>query len=182
MIGQLLIGLDNGKNINDIDFTINKYKVDILFSYEQAIKIGRWFIENTGTFDEYFIRIESSYKDTDVKIKHQYQNETFMNLFPNYEIIFEKLLNNNIFYKQFPFQDYTNNFTDEFIALAGKYFILKYITINLVTAESTQEDLVDLWTRMFRTIAHTGFEKNIMILLKKMKLVDLDIIGKLIII
>lgn len=178
-IGKLLIGLDEQGHVLEEELFVSDYEIDIHYAYESAQRIGDWFIENTGTFSQYFSSIKQMYHEDDIVSTYKSKIEEFNVAFPNHEILFEKVLTNNIFYKQFPFQDYTNNFTDEFIALSGKYFILRYICINTLHKNSTQDDLIDLLTLLFRVIAHTGFEKNIMILFKQLNISDLDALGKL---
>lgn len=178
-IGKLMMSLDEHKDISEIDFFVTNYEFNIEYLIKNAQMIGNWFIENTGTFSEYFNEIEQLYSGSDIASVYKSKREHFNTVFTNHEILFEKVLTNNIYYKQFPFQDYTDNFTDEFIALAGKYFILKYICIHLLNKDANLEDLIDLLTKLFRVIAHTGFEKNIMILLKRLHLNQFDILGKL---
>lgn len=181
-IGKLLMGLDKQHDITEIDLSVIDYESDTLYTYENAQIICDWFIEHTGTFSEYFDLIKQLYCKQDVGSLLKSKTEEFNIAFPEHEIYFEKALTNNIYYKQFPFQDYTNNFTDEFIALSGKYFILRYICVNILNINSKQEDFIDLLSRLFRVIAHTGFEKNIMILFKKLGLNEFDTLGKLLLI
>ena len=101
-IGKLLIGLDEQSNISNIDMLLEDYEFDILYSYEKAQVIGDWFIENTGTFSDFFNTIKQIYNEVDIASTYRLKIEEFTSAFPEHEIYFEKVLTNNIFYKQFP--------------------------------------------------------------------------------
>ncbi|MBN2540725.1 MAG: flagellin lysine-N-methylase [Bacilli bacterium] len=167
-IGHYLQKLDmNPKALPDRFLEGFAFRQDIVSSIKVARELGDWFIHNTGSLEEYFIIVDNLYDDLDISTIYKQSKTHFEAILPNHEILFEKTLVNNIFFRQFPFQDYTDNFKDEFIALCGKYLIMRYLTIGLMTKYKSKNDFIDIIARIFRTIAHTGFEKNVMIRLKQ---------------
>ncbi len=180
--GTLFQNMDQDPSIDpsSILFSAIPENIDIESSYNVARDLGRWFIENTGSLGEFFSQVEEMYQEVDIHSLYSIHKKHFEEILPNHEILLEKTLINNIFFRQFPFQDYTDNFMDEFIALCGKYFVIRYLSVNLMSNKDSLEDYIDIITRIFRTIAHTGFEKNIMILFKQLGFSDPDSLSKLI--
>lgn len=153
---------------------------DIEYGLNIMKKITEWYKENNATLAEYLIEVEAFYGNSDVKETYLDAVHHFNQIFPNHETIFEKLLINQMFFKQFPFQPKFKTFEDEFIGLAGLYVIIRYLVVPLMRRHHSKEDLIDILSRLFRVVSHSQFEYNIMILLKRENVQDIDSLSRLI--
>lgn len=83
----------------------------------------------------------------------------FDELLPNWEIYFENLLVNHMFFARFPFQDRPVSLKDEFIALCAVYSLLRFLSIGWLADKSSPDDFVDVAAAAFRLIDHTSFDR-----------------------
>ena len=98
----------------------------------------------------------------------------FEQKFPRWEIFFEHLLVNHMFFSEFPFQDRPENFHEEFVALCIIYTLLRFLSIGWIGSSAvttgqheTGSDFIDVCSAAFRLIAHTDFDRNAIGLLKQ---------------
>ncbi len=80
----------------------------------------------------------------------------FENAFPKWEIYFEKMLVNHMFFQQFPFQDRPVTLWNEFVSLCSIYALLRFLSMGVLTENKTI--FVDLYAAIFRLADHTSFE------------------------
>ena len=99
--------------------------------------------------------------------------------FPDLEIYFEKMLINDLFFKQFPFQT-NNSLWNQYLALVGTYALLRYTVIGLVEKENNLNDLVDILSRAYTVISHSDFDRLISRLMKTGKADGIDSLNKII--
>jgi hypothetical protein len=182
MIGKVLSALDADRQVDllSIDLTVPSYAKDIPFTYDVLFNISRWFIENSRSISDDCSENEAFYRDGNWLEKYESTLKHFDQILPNQEILFEKMLINNLFFRQFPFQAFSGTLTDAFISLCGTYLFIRYLSICLMRDRNGLEDFIDLMAKTFRVITHTSFERNIMILLKNENAADLESLGKLI--
>lgn len=83
----------------------------------------------------------------------------FDSIFPDWEIFFENLLVNHMFFSQFPFQDRPVSLRDEFIGLCAVYALLRFLGIGWMTDKYAAEPFVDAAAAAFRLIDHTSFDR-----------------------
>jgi hypothetical protein len=121
------------------------------------------------SFDEQFLEIYIS------------RSKQFAVLFPEQEIYFEKTMVNHLFYNQFPFNEDIKSFRESAISVIGVYAFLRYISVLTINDHSSTQNLVDLWSRVFTVIAHSSFEKNLVVWLKELRLSDVDLLNKLLV-
>jgi len=95
-------------------------------------------------------------------------NENFVKLFPGWEIFFENMLANHMFFSLFPFQNRPESFTDELIALSGIYSTLRFLCLGWTINHPTKEDLIDISAAAFRLIDHTEFDRYAVRIMKKL--------------
>lgn len=92
--------------------------------------------------------------------------------FPDWEIFFENLLVNHMYFAQFPFQDRPESLPQEYAALCAVYMLLRFMTIGCMAdsmgkdATAQEEDLVDVCAALFRLIEHTSFDRYAALMLK----------------
>lgn len=82
------------------------------------------------------------------------------------DIWFEKFLMNNLFFRQFPFQEKNATFTEEALSLVGTYLLMRLIALVGMKNKQTTIDFVDIMSKVFGVIVHTRFERNIRLYLQ----------------
>lgn len=102
-------------------------------------------------------------------------------LFPDWEIWFEHMLVNHIFFSRFPFQERPVSLQDEFGALCAVYAILRCIGLGWMTDKTSESDFVDAAAAAFRLIDHTEFEPYAAVLLKKLGVVGAESLSDLLV-
>lgn len=85
----------------------------------------------------------------------------FETRFPDWEVFFEHMLVNHMFFVQFPFQDRPEKLMEEFVALCGVYVLLRFLTVGCMggKADVGENELIDLCAAMFRMVEHTEFDR-----------------------
>ncbi len=86
--------------------------------------------------------------------------------FPDWEIFFEHMLVNHMFFVQFPFQDRPESLPQEYTALCAVYMLLRFLTIGWMADKDREEDLIDMCAALFRLIEHTEFDRYAALMLK----------------
>lgn len=98
----------------------------------------------------------------------------FEALLPEWEIWFEQLLANHMFFAQFPFQDRPVEMKDEFLALCVVYILLRFLCIGWTAGEKGIDAAADVCAAAFRLIDHTEFDRLAAPILRKLGPVDWD--------
>lgn len=80
-------------------------------------------------------------------------------LMPKWEVYFENMLVNHMFFARFPFQDRPVSLQDEFIALCAVYALLRFLGIGWMADKNSESDFVDVAAAAFRLIDHTSFDR-----------------------
>lgn len=93
--------------------------------------------------------------------------DKFEAAFPDWQIMFENLLVNHLFYDRFPFSDKYGSIKDSYFALCGAYAFLRYMAIGYTFAKPATNDFVDVVAASFRLIEHSAFDKNVEILMSE---------------
>ena len=83
----------------------------------------------------------------------------FETLVPKWEIWFEHMLVNHMFFSQFPFQDRPVSLKDEFIALSAVYVLLRFLGIGWMQDKEDISAFVDVAAAVFRLVDHTAFDR-----------------------
>lgn len=89
----------------------------------------------------------------------------FAACFPAWEVYFEHMLVNHMYFAQFPFQDRPETVGDEFIALCAVYALLRFLLLG--TAPTDETALVDIAAAFFRLVEHSSFDRSAARLLKQ---------------
>lgn len=80
-------------------------------------------------------------------------------MIPQWEIWFEHMLVNHMFFVQFPFQDRPVDLMNEFIALCAVYILLRFLCIGCMADQTDAEKAIDVAAAAFRLIGHTEFDR-----------------------
>jgi len=181
-IGNVLKTLDIDVNtpLEEIDLTVDSVEFDHEHLLGILLNISDWFIENRPSLTDYCSKIKELYLDSGNQlIIYEQAKKHFESVIPDHEIKFEKMLINNLFFRQFPYFESTKNFTETYISLVGTYVFIRYIGINLMLEKNSIEDFIDIMAKTFRVITHTRFESNIISLLGRERSLDNLVIAML---
>lgn len=159
---------------NELNVLIDKYK-DMPLSncdtkagdcFDLQRKIAEWFEENSTSFTDYGAAIEKNLIGEDGE---KYYNQAKLNFnikFPQWEIMFENMLLNHLFYEQFPYIDGCQNIWNSYLSLCGVYTFLRYVCLGYMQEKESIDDLVDVCGAAFRVIEHSDFYKKVCSMLK----------------
>lgn len=84
--------------------------------------------------------------------------EHFEATFPKWEIWFEHMLVNHMFFEQFPFQDRPESPWDEFVAISSLYALLRFLSLGCMADKTSGTDFIDMTAAIFRLVEHTSFD------------------------
>ena len=93
--------------------------------------------------------------------KYMVSRIRFENSLPKWEIWFEHVLVNHMFFEQFPFQDRPDSLWDEFVAISAVYALLRFLSIGHLAQSKCgcEADFVEMVAAAFRLIDHTDFDR-----------------------
>lgn len=111
--------------------------------------------------------------------RYNYAKKHFEELLPDWEIFFEHVLVNHMFFSQFPFQDRPESLLNEYIALCGVYAILRFLALGCMANQENCQFLVDLTAATFRLIDHTEFDRYIFRILRRLNCTNVEQISNL---
>lgn len=106
--------------------------------------------------------------------------EHFEQLLSKWEIWFEHMLVNHMFFTQFPFQDRPVSLKDEFYALCAVYALLRFLGIAHMYDKNDESAFVDVAAAVFRLVDHTDFDRYAAYMLKDLGCDDWERIHDLI--
>ena len=127
---------------------VDERSQSVRFFGEEALK---WFSLGGNSIDKY---------------KHAIEN--FETVLPDWNIVFEHLMVNHMFFEQFPFQDRPVPVADEFLAVCAVYTLLRFLSVGWLAIYPSQADFVDVCSALFRLIHHTAFDSFAANLLKQL--------------
>jgi len=90
--------------------------------------------------------------------RYKAAEKRFHALFPDWEIFFEHMLVNHMFFTCFPFEDRPEDLRTEFMALCSVYTLLRFFAIGCAEHCGCREDFIDVFAAAFRLIDHTAFD------------------------
>ena len=94
----------------------------------------------------------------DVISKYNNAQRRFEQNFPKWEIWFEHLLVNHMFFEQFPFQDRPLGLWEEYVGISAVYSLLRFLAIGYMANHNGEESFVDMVSAVFRLVDHTDFD------------------------
>lgn len=122
-------------------------------------RLAEWFEKNSVSLEGYTAMAEGVFgKDGGYEI-YKSAKEKFRANYPDWQIIFENVLINHMFYEQFPFVDGCTSLTQSAKGLIVSYAFLKYMTLGCTCENENENILADVLSACFRLIEHTDFYK-----------------------
>ncbi|HHU55427.1 MAG TPA: hypothetical protein GXZ48_01885 [Acholeplasmataceae bacterium] len=150
-------------NISNVDYS---YITNINLSYGIQKKLVKFYAERSISIQKYAEEAIRYFEEENEIKKYLKAKERLYSLFPNIEIMLEKILHNYMIYIQFPFSNNLYSLIEEHASLCGVYLFLKYIVLGYMANKNTLEDFIDVVTAIFRLINHTNFNHDVYVLLK----------------
>lgn len=84
----------------------------------------------------------------------------FEEKFPQWEIWFEQIFVNHVFFTDFPWSDVRETVTDEFVALGVTYIVVKFTSVAYMLSRESVRELTDVIAACFRLIEHSAFDRS----------------------
>lgn len=137
-------------------------------------KIADFYEENSLSLEEYREEIENHFDYRDNENVYNKAKEEFTNNFPDWEVKFENVLINHLFYEQFPFEDGNIKIFEAYRALCAVYAFLRYVAVMYTLNKKTLFDLIDIIGAALRVVEHSSFYKDVSLLLKNEDFTTLD--------
>ena len=98
----------------------------------------------------------------------------FEAVLPKWDIWFEHMLVNHMFFSRFPFQDRPVSLRDEFYALCAVYALLRFLGIGHMRDKDDESAVVDVAAAVFRLVDHTAFDRYAAQMMKELGCDDWD--------
>lgn len=102
----------------------------------------------------------------DIAEKYKKTEEKFYSFFPNADIYFEKILQNHMFYMQFPYVEILESRDEAFSALVLVYALMK-MTVVLSSYDGDIEKFIFSVTEVFKLAEHSDFYSAAPVFLKR---------------
>ena len=134
---------------------------------ERSESIRQYGQEALACFDNSFEKYESA-------------SAHFGRVLPKWEIWFEHMMVNHMFFSCFPFQDRPVSLRDEFFALCAVYALLRFLGIGCMWNKCDESRFVDVCAAVFRLVDHTAFDRYAVQMMKKLGCVNLDCVHDLV--
>lgn len=111
--------------------------------------------------------------------KYLQAKERFQEMLPQWEIWFEHMLVNHMFFTRFPFQDPSISLHDKFLGLCAVYVLVRFLCIGWAAQYSSIDAVVDAAAAAFRLIDHSDFDRYAAHILKKLGCSDYRHLGQI---
>lgn len=125
-------------------------------------KLNQMLGEDSASVQEYANEAE---KLLDVHSLGEILNR-FEEKVPDWEIFFEQMLVNHMFYESFPFSDRRENVRDEALSLSIVYGYVRFLAACGMWNRDGDEALIDVCAAAFRLIDHSAFDWNSLIIFR----------------
>lgn len=86
--------------------------------------------------------------------------QAFEARFPQWEVWFEQIFVNHVFFTDFPWSDVRETVTDECVALGVTYIVVKFMSVACMMNQTDVSSLVDVIAACFRLIEHSAFDRS----------------------
>jgi len=96
-----------------------------------------------------------------VKERYEKAKKAFSEHYPDYEVRFENIMLNHLFYERFPYSNNGESLLYKYATVCGIFILLKFITVGFTESRPTDEDFVDCVSGLFRCFAHSECGKVI---------------------
>lgn len=169
-------------SINDLNFSNHDFTfiTDINLSYEIQKKLVLYYANHSISIQKYAEEALKYFGKVNEIDQYKKAKERLQQLFPNIEIMLEKIIHNYLIYIQFPYSHNSYSLLEEYASLCGVYLFVNYIVLGYMANRNTLEDFIDVVSAIFRLINHSNFNQDIFVLLKPANLITYENLKKVI--
>jgi lysine-N-methylase len=161
------------------DFFSNR-RPDHLSLAFQVLQVFDKYFEYSSSISDYcktsqsYFSIEGKEKlsEEDLKTiaeKYLSASEHLEAILPDWQLLFEQLIVNHMFYNNFPYTDPQETVNDAYLSLVITYSFLRFNILGFMSDKTDLQKLVDFFAAMFRLIEHSDFEYAAVNLFKEEK-------------
>lgn len=167
-----------GNSLTGVEF-ITGEPDNLSFAYRLLHELGQYYVNNLNIGD--YCKVSHNYygivgkellSEEDTRFiakKHKAAAEQLELILPDWQILFEQLFVNHMFYNNFPYTDTLDDVNDSFLSLVILYAFLRFHILGYMSDKTDQVRLVDFLAAMFRVIEHSNFQSITVKLLKNKK-------------
>lgn len=173
-----LIEEENAESLNDLlssPFKAENLDLDTVTEEELASALNvmtemlKLLDERSDSIREYGEAALSYFGEKDGRTERYLKAQKhFRESFPNWEMLFEHILVNHMFFSVFPYQDRPEDMRSEVTALCAVYAFIRFLTLGYMADKSDEIQLIDTLAAAFRLIDHTDFDRYSTRLLKQL--------------
>ena len=165
-VNQINNLIEKSYEIKNVNFNINK---DHLLSGLTIIKeLLKLIDEKSNSVKSYGEEALKLFNNNSTFETYEKAKTIFETKIPKWEIWFEHMLVNHMFFEQFPFQDRPEGPWEEFVSICAIYAILRFLSIGWMSNKANISDFVDMSAALFRLIDHTVFDRYASYTLRKL--------------
>lgn len=163
-------------NINNYSFSYNDYSfiTDLNLSYNIQKKLVAYYANRSKSIQKYAQEALRYFEEDNEINQYLKAKDKLQQLFPNIEIMIEKIIHNYMIFMQFPFSNHLSSLMEEYASLCGVVLFVNYIVLGYMANKDTLEDFIDVVSAIFRLINHTNFDHDIFALLKLENLTTIE--------
>lgn len=157
-VGRINTFIEKTYEIKPVEFTVDKRHLSFgLSTVEELLKLIDEKSESVRSYGEQSLLF---FGDGDTSFdRYEQAKAVFEKKIPKWEIWFEHMLVNHVFFEQFPFQDRPEEPWEEFVAICAVYAILRFLGIGWMANKNGVSDFVDMSAAVFRLVDHTSFDR-----------------------
>lgn len=111
--------------------------------------------------------------------KYTSASEHLEHILPGWQVLFEQLLVNHMFYSVFPYMEGLTSINDAYLSLVITYSFLRINLLGFMANKTNGDQLIDFFAAMFRLIDHSDYASVAVKLLKGMKPSEQTLVAQL---
>jgi hypothetical protein len=157
LIGKYLSGTDYPIYIsNELNHAF-PILLDLSNYFDESISIRDYC---STSLSYYFIDKRNAISEEDISLinqKYRKASKHLEKLLYNWEILFEQMFVNHMFFNNFPYKEQESDPSNAFHSLILSYSFLRFHLLGYMSDKENQEDIIDYLSAMFRVIEHSNF-------------------------
>lgn len=144
------------------EITFSKLSEKTLVSMLDVLKE---LCEHSDSIRPYGEKALAYLQNGDVMEKYLAAKEHLETVLPDWQIFFEHLLVNHMFFTRYPFSERSLCGEEKFSALVMVYALVRLLAIGYMAESEKEEELIDAVAAAFRLISHTDFDRTALYML-----------------
>jgi len=169
-LGNAVVDMDTALNAHDetavqsiLDGNLPEHTMPEVLPFDFAMSIAEKLVElldgrSSSIREQGEFALACFGTGADAPARYNAAKAHFEELFPDWEIFFEHMLVNHMFFARFPYQDRPVSPAEEVIALCAVYTLLRFLALGWMSDETSPDELIDTMAAAFRLIEHADFD------------------------